>query len=643
MNSLSAHNEAIVHLNQQPTRVAFSLLRSLTMDLFVTDASPSLRDMLENVRGLAPDGTKVPVDSIEKRSDGYHVVVDKATHKTLLVPTDCVAVPGGGLYNMSRDLEIIQQALGTKLGDIPPFEFLAWSDTKDCAFPGASTTTPGRSRTSLIVNKSKGFDKLILTERGPTFDSAAADPWDAERAFYEKSDAFVFVGQEPSDSAKFEYLRRRKLEHPTLRIFWLVGGNQIKKLYTEYRDFLSVADVVSLNLAEAAEFFCFEPLTSRYRDAIELRMMYAREISRRVLVEYGANHVVITDGTKGASLARKARGGRVEFVYSPLPENMLDVDSSVREDTGCGDSYAAAIAAYFLANPDGFRLNEAANFAHGVANIIFHRPRTNLTAEDMDVLKITHAKVQEGGAFGGRRETFLRGVCQISPMDVAPRGPRRKILALLVGGDPAASLGAGQPYVTGASPAMEGLARLCRAGISLTGEYPFAPLVRIVPRLTTSLNARDKFAKILATPEEFARMIERDELRKDLGSLEDGILNGIRKADLEGGDGVYLMRVTLLEALEVMSSEDYSTMFGDIKFWHFPTLDADSPPKWQKRDEAQHLELKRQSLRDYIVRDLSPQYGFSPTHAETQEEFEREVTEQLRLRVNALLAGVFRE
>lgn len=637
-----SREDAVAYLNRKPSRVAFSLLRSLTMDLFVNDAPSSLHGVLEGVRGLAPDGTKVPVDSIERRPEGYHVVVDKASNKTLLIPTECKPAPGGGLYNMSRDLEIIQQALGDRLGEIPPFEFLAWDDAKDCAFPGACTTTSGRSRTSLIINKSKGFDKLILTERGPTFDRAVADPWKAEQDFYERNEGFVFVGQEPSDSAKFDYLRRRKLEHPSLRIFWLVGGNQIKKLYTEYRDFLSVADVVSLNLAEAAEFFCFEPLTSRHRDAVELRLMYAREISRRVLVEYGANHVVITDGTKGASLARKIRGGRVEFVYSPLPENLLEVDSDVNEDTGCGDSYAAAIAAYFLANPDGFRLNEAASFAHGVANIIFHRPRSNLTSEDLEIIKVTHAKVQEGGAFSGRRETFPRGICQIAPMDIAPRGPQRRVLVLLVGGDPAASLGAGQPYITGASPAMERLANLCRAGMRLTGAYPMAPLVHIVPRLTTSLNARDKFAKLLVTPEEIAGMIERDELRKELGNLEDGVLHGIRKADLQGGDGVYLMRVTLLEALEIMSSEDYSTMFGDIKFWHFPTLDVDNPPNWQKRDEAQRLELKRQALRDYIVRDLSPQYGFSPTRATTQEEFEQEVTEQLLLRVNALLAGIFR-
>jgi len=39
----------------------------------------------------------------------------------------------------------------------------------------------------------------------------------------------------------------------------------------------------------------------------------------------------------------------VDFVYSPLiHENVVNVDPTVREDTGCGDSFAAAIAAYFL-------------------------------------------------------------------------------------------------------------------------------------------------------------------------------------------------------------------------------------------------------------------------------------------------------
>lgn len=635
--SASVRQAAIDHINRRRDVVAISLLWSQTTDLFASRVGEALRGDLDRLRRESPDGTKVAVDAIEETPDGWRVVLDSATGQSLVLPGaelgTVIRRPGGGLANVANDLKILLGAFGPH-DAIPPIEYLSW---QDAAADFGATAVAGRSRTSLIL-KDQGFDKLILTERGPSWDRATLDPFAVEQAFYAGRNAFVFIGQEPVDSPKFDVVRRAKIGNPSLKVFWLVGGNQLHRLFTECRDFLSVVDVVSLNLAEATNFFGFEPLRRHHRDASELRKMVAKEISRRTL-ELGAWHVVITDGAKGASLARKARGGRVDFVYSPLiHENVIQVDPAVREDTGCGDSFAAAVAVYFLSDPERFKLNEAANFAHYVAGIVFQRRRPSLTEEDAPFIATALAKAREVGPLTAERQTFDRTRCQIRPEAVQPRGNSRKVLVLLLGGDPADPT---QPHVTGAAAALWRLGELMR-----TGQYPLAPLVRIVPRVSTNPAAHGKAWLSHVGPADMDALVAEGVFAKVLGNREVEPRNGVRRSDLAGFEGVYLLRVTLLEAVELLSSEDFAELYGDIKLWHFATENIDERIAWHARQwgvtREQGQEIVRQSLREYVIEQLGPQVRFSHARATNLEEFYREMTEQLILRLDELLAGVFR-
>ncbi|MBF0168470.1 MAG: carbohydrate kinase family protein [Alphaproteobacteria bacterium] len=628
---------AIRHINRKREVVAISLLWSQTVDLFATRVADELRPQLDRLRRSAPDGVKVPVESILHDEQGWRVTLDGGMGEEILLPDaavgEIVRTPGGGLANLASDMKVLLAAFGAEF-DIPPIEHLSWEDS--AAHFGA-IPVPGRSRTSLILQE-KGFAKLILTEKGPSWERNQIDPFQVERDFYGNRNAFIFIGQEPVDSHKFDLVRKAKLGNPSLKVFWLVGGNQLKQLYTEYRDFLSVVDVVSFNLAEATGFFGFEPLRKHHRDASELRKMVAREISRRTL-ELGAWHVVITDGAKGASLARKARGGQVDFVYSPLiHENVVQVDSAIREDTGCGDSFAASIAAYFLSGPERFKLNEAANFAHYVAGIVFQRSRPNLNADDLDYVKAALAKARAGGPLVAQRVSYDRTRCQIKPGQMLPRGPAKRVLVLLLGGDPADPT---QPHVTGAAAALWRLGEMMR-----TGDYPLAPLVRIVPRISINPAAKGKAWLHYVDKDELERMVAGKVFCKAVGNQEDEPRNGVRLEDLMGPEGVYLLRVGLWEAIEILSSEDFAEMFGDIKFWHFATENVDERIAWHARQwgvtREQGQEIVRQSLRDYVVEHIGPQVRFSHARATNLEEFYKEMTEQLILRVDELLAGIFR-
>ena len=631
---------AIAELNTRPERVLISLVRSQTIDLFAGSLSDGLQGTLEGLRERAPDAVKVAVDAIRRTEsdDGYEVVLDARAGESLTV-ADAEAGPftstlGGGLCNLAKDLEIILNVLCEDEKARPHTDYLTWEDAAD-TFPG--TAVPGKSRTSLIFH-GEGFDKLILTERGPTYDTDSIDLWQTEREFLGSGDDFVFVGQEPADSVKFDEILARKLKNKGLKVFWLVGGNQLKKLYTEYRHFLSIADVVSLNLGEAAQFYGFEPLRKKHKDATELRVMYAREISRRVL-EDGANHVVITDGAKGASLARKARGGKVEFVYSPLvQENSIEVDPGVREDTGCGDSFAASIAAYYLASGPALKLNQAANFAHYIAGIIYQRARPNLTDKDRGFVEFAFHKAKASNAFVGKHETFERDDCQILPAPVPLRGPGKNVLVLLLGGDPADPE---HPRITGAGAALAEFSAMCG-----DGRYSLGPLIRVVPRLVTHPGAKGRTDMRFVEEAEMTRLADLGHFRKEIGDLEGAGRHGVLEEDLTGFEGVYVLRVTLLEALEILSSEDFAELFGDIKLWHFPTEDLDQRLVWHTKDwgvsREQSREIVRQSLRDYVVRAQSPQFRFGRVKATNREDFEREMTEQLILRLDALLAGIFR-
>jgi hypothetical protein len=632
-----AREQAISHINRKREVVAVSLLWSQTVDLFASRVADAVRPALEQLRKLSPDAVKVSVESIERIDGGWRVNVDGSSGEAVILSDgdigDVTRTPGGGLLNLASDMKVLLAALGPE-HKIPPIEHLSWEDT---ASEFSAKAVPGRSRTSLILQE-EGFPKLILTEKGPSWDRAKVDPYKAEQEFYANRNAFIFIGQEPVDSHKFDLVRRMKLGNPSLKVFWLVGGNQLKQLFTEYRDFLSVVDVVSFNLAEAGGFFGFEPLRKHHRDASELRKMIAREISRRTL-ELGAWHVVITDGARGASLARKARGGLVDFVYSPLiHENVVKVDPKVHEDTGCGDSFAASIATYFLSNPERFKLNEAANFAHYVAGIVFQRPRPNLTADDIDYVRAALAKARAGGPLVAQRQTFDRTRCQIRPSVLAPRGPAKRVLVLLVGGDPADPA---QPHVSGAAAALWRLGETMRKG-----DYPLAPLVRIVPRVSTNPAAKGKTWLHYVDRDEMDRLVADGVFCKAVGNQEDEPRNGVLLADLKDHDGVYLLRVGLWESIEILSSEDFAELFGDIKFWHFATENVDERIAWHARQwgvtREQGQEIVRQQLREYVIEQIGPQVRFSHARATNLEEFYKEMTEQLILRVDEMLAGIFR-
>ncbi|MCW8915163.1 MAG: carbohydrate kinase family protein [Magnetovibrio sp.] len=644
---MDARKAAIAEINRTPEQVLISLVRSQTIDLFASSLSDPLRNTLEELRSRAPDAVKVAVDGISRTTndDGYEITLD-ATRNERLIVSDADAGPftrtlGGGLCNLSKDLEIILDVLGdvSEGGDAKPrpkIDYLTWADAAD-SFQGQ--TVEGTSRTSLIFQDAN-FEKLILTERGPNFNKDAIDLWQTEVDFLGDGDDFIFVGQEPANSQKFDLIWERKLKNKGLKVFWLVGGNQLKRLYTEYRHFLSIADVVSLNLAEAAQFFGFEPLRNKHKDASELRIMYAREISRRVL-EDGANHVIITDGAKGAALARKARGGQVEFVYSPLiQENGITVDNDVREDTGCGDSFAASIAAYYLMAGQSLKLNQAANFAHYIAGIIYQRARPNLMDKDRGFVEYAFHKAESSGAFVGKHETFDRDICQIRPSPIPTRGPSRNVLVLVVGGNPADPE---HPRITGAGAALANLAQKCQ-----DGSYSMSPLIKVVPRQTTHQGAQDRPDMKAVSTVEMNRMVDMGKFCKEIGDLDADtqVRHGVLKSDLIGFEGVCVLRVSLLETLEILSSEDFAEMFGDIKFWHFPTEDVDERLVWNTKtwgvSREQGHEIIRQSLRDYVVEAQRPQFKFSRVRATTREAFEDEMTDQLILRLDALLAGVFR-
>ncbi|CCQ72449.1 carbohydrate kinase family protein [Magnetospira sp. QH-2] len=638
--SAEARNAAVRQLNDRSGRVLISLVRSQTVDLFAENLGGDLRNQLEALRSRSPDGVKVAVDRIERDGDGYLVTLDAAAGETLRIK-DTDAGPfartlGGGLCNLSKDLEVILDVLGEGRDNAPRADYLTWADAGD-SFPG--TLVDGLSRTSLIF-QSKDFEKLIVTQRGPTYDAEAIDLWQQETDFYGSGNDVLFVGQEPQDSRKFDAIMQRKLKDKGLRVFWLVGGNQLKQLYTEYRSFLSIVDVVSLNLSEAAQFFAFEPLGRRHKDATELRIMYAKEISRRIL-DYGANYVVITDGAKGASLARKARGGQVEFVYSPLiQENSIEVDPAVREDTGCGDSFAASIGAYFLTGGPIFKLNEAANFAHYIAGIIYQRARPHLTDKDRGFVEYALTKARASGAFVGKHETFKRNHCQIRPATIMPRGPRNNVLVLILGGNPADP---DQPAITGAGAAVENLARAIAKN-----EYPLGPLVHVVPRVIAHPSAQGRAGMVSLDPAEMQQRIESGRFCPEIGDLEGrtGILNGVLTEDLSGAEGVYVLRAGFLEAMEILSSEDFADLFADIKIWHFATENIDERLVWHTKRKGvsreQSQEVMRQALRDNMIRAQEPQVRFAWAHATNLDDFEREMTEELIRRLDALLAGVFR-
>jgi hypothetical protein len=633
----AAKETAIQHINRRREVVAVSLLWSQTVDLFAERVGAAVRPELERLRKLSPDAVKVSVESVERIDSGWRILVDGATGEDVILSDadvgEVTRLPGGGLLNLASDMKVLLSALGPQ-AQVPPIEHLSWEDTAPLF---GAQAVPGRSRTSLIL-QDEGFAKLILTEKGPSWDRAKVDPFKIEQDFYGQRNAFIFIGQEPPDSQKFELVRRMKLGNPSLKVFWLVGGNQLKQLFTSYRDFLSVVDVVSFNLAEAGGFFGFEALRRHHHDASELRKMIAREISRRTL-ELGAWHVVITDGARGASLARKARGGQVDFVYSPLiHENVVKVDPKVHEDTGCGDSFAAAIATYFLSNPERFKLNEAANFAHYVAGIVFQRARPNLTIDDLNYVKAALTRARAGGPLVAQRQTFDRTRSQIRPATIAPRGPAKHVLVLLVGGDPADPA---QPHVSGAAAALWRLGEMMR-----TGDYPLASLVRIVPRISTNPAAKGKTWLHYVDRPELERMAGDGLFCKAVGNQEDEPRNGVLLSDLTGHEGVYLLRAGLWEAIEILSSEDFAELFGDIKFWHFATENVDERIAWHARQwgvtREQGQEIARQQLREYVIEHIGPQVRFSHARATNLEEFYKEMTEQLILRVDELLAGIFR-
>ena len=642
--TLSTRQQAITQINHQPQRTLISLLQSQTIDLYAKQLSPSLTEELNALRKHAADDTKLSVYAIRRLPSAYQVIVDEEHNIQLTIhDDDCGGYQrtlGGGLCNLSRDLEIILNLLSSE-GDqaLPCTEFLTWSDA---ANEISGINLDGKSRTSLIFQTPQ-FEKLILCERGPSYDHHQVNLWQAEQQFYGQQDpGFIFIGQEPLSSEKFAWIRERKLADKNIRVFWLMGGNQLKQLYTEFKHFFPVVDVVSLNLTEAAHFFGFEPLQKKHRDANELRIMYAREISRRTL-KYGAKYVVITDGAKGASLARQVRGGRVEFAYSPLiQENRITTDTDAREDTGCGDSFAATIAAYYLQSPDQFRIKEAANFAHLIAGIVYQRPRPYLNDDDLPFVQQALMKARQSNAFVGHHEMFDRNQRQIKPTGIPPRGPARHVLVLVLGGDPNNWQ---EIDITGAQATIDHLAQQC-----VDGSYSLAPLVNIIPRYTSAKHAGSQHTLTTISTQDMQNHQQSHRFCKTLGTLpadaDQSQQNGVMKADLTGHEGVTILRVSLLETLEILSSEYFAELFGDIKTWHFAATNTANhflPESTSQTLINAHKEYTtRYALRDYLAQSLGPQAHFSATIHGDLDTFHQDLNHQLILRLDALLSGIFK-
>jgi hypothetical protein len=332
----------------------------------------------------------------------------------------------------------------------------------------------------------------------------------------------------------------------------------------------------------------------------------------------------------------------VEFAYSPLiQENRITTDTDAHEDTGCGDSFAATIAACYLQAPDHFRIKEAANFAHLIAGIVYQRPRPYLNNDDLSFVQHALMKARQSNAFVGHHEMFDRNQRQIKPTGIPPRGPARHVLVLVLGGDPN---NLQEMDITGAKAAINYLAQQCTEEL-----YSLAPLVKIVPRYTTWPHSDLQQTLTTISTQEMQNHYQTHSFCNALGTLDSDSeqQNGVLKTDLTGHEGVTILRVSLLETLEILSSEYFAELFGDIKTWHFSATSTpnhflpDSTSKAQINAHNEHN--TRYALRDYLAQSLGPQAHFSTLMNDNMDTFHQDLNHQLILRLDALLAGIFKQ
>lgn len=565
--------------SEQPQAVLISNVNSITEDIAL-EPNPELMAMLDRERPRDSKSDKLVVRNIEKLEGGYRITLQDnrildIAHQACAHKNTCF---GGGLANLGRDLAVIQHILDgnpNANGNAPrelPLKFLTLSATAR-EFPDAETI-PGSPRISLVFEGPQ-FPKLLITEGGPHIEPGN-DVGKQEREFIGEDTNVVFIGQEPMSSEKFQRLIELKQKKPNTKIFWLIGSNQIKEGVEKHRDLLSIVDVVSLNLTEATKFLGLPELRPEHDRASEIREKYSREVSRQ-FAELGVKNIIITDGARGASLARRNPDQTVSFIHAPLKPKRDDEESGIVEDTGCGDGFAAGIAAYFLRD-EHFDIQKAADFAHDIAGQIYRKKDSHLTARDGDKIRRAWHEAEFSSRFTEMRmHHFPVGEFQIKVEAArATRAVTRKKLILLLGTPVSGRVIGTDALLAGMMPGgeHERLAKYVHVIPEYTDQEPkqHHDTTVALNLLNQGLPPEKRRFQYIDT-EEMRERIKKGEFHPTLLTQPEGKHGGylgVLRKDLMRPAGIDLVHVGFLEALEILTRQDIADLYGgNIEVWHF--------------------------------------------------------------------------
>jgi hypothetical protein len=272
------------------------------------------------------------------------------------------------------------------------------------------------------------------------------------------------------------------------------------------------------------------------------------------------------------------------MIFSPLGEDQIDIETGVREDTGCGDSFASAIAAYWMHNPKKFNLQEANRFAHYAAGILYQLPRPHFTGDDLAFIAEAHKKARRANV-GNDERKFIPVYASISAFNETeaqePKNNRARILVLLVDNN------VGYPQLPDISGVDLGLGNIFRGETSSQLIKTMRPLLRQLIRITPINNPRLGFEHVKKS--DFDRLAKDEAngihaaLLADGGSHHSGVL---RNEFEKSPPGITFLRASIAEAKEVVADQRYREIYNIIKLWQFTHTNIDS------------------LLRDYIVKKL---------------------------------------